>query len=282
MRDRLHPTEKGYEIWAAATQEMLSKLLNGTAPAKVETLPAASAVTLTSLPTNASPLPAIEPIRVNTAVIPENRDGPQHQSFVALAKKGDIDVLFLGDSITDWWRTTGKEVWDKNFGDLKAANFGIAGDTTQNVLWRLQNGEGEGFSPKVILLLIGVNNIGHGNTNHEIIAGVTAVVKELRQRFPASKILLQGIFPCSDKDSAPRLRVAQINPELAKLADGQNIYFMDFGAKFLQPDGTLSADIMPDKLHPSAKGYEIWAGAIKEPLANLLKGLPPVPDARVN
>jgi lysophospholipase L1-like esterase len=270
MRDRLHPTEKGYEIWAAATAELLNKLLNLTAA--TSSIPAA---TPPQALTN-NPLPTIDPIRPNTAIMSINRDGEQHRSFVALAKQGDIDVLFLGDSITDWWRTTGKEVWDKNFGAMKAANFGIAGDTTGNVLWRLQNGEGEGFSPKVILLLIGVNNIGHGNTNNEIVAGVTAIVSELRQRFPSAKILLQGIFPCGDKDSAPRMRVAQINPQLAKLANDKNIFFMDFGAKFLEPDGTLSPEIMPDKLHPTAKGYEIWAAAIKDPLANLLKGLPPV------
>ena len=282
MRDQLHPTDQGYEIWAEATQELLLKLLNGSTPNAAATATPVSIATPV-LPLTDSPLPAIEPIRVNTAVIPENRDGEQHRSFVALAKQGGIDVLFLGDSITDWWRTTGKEVWQKNFGDMKAANFGIAGDTTRNVLWRLQNGEGEGFSPKVILLLIGVNNIGHGNTNGEIVAGVTAVVKELRQRFPASKILLQGIFPCGDKDSAPRLRVAQINPQIAKLADGQNIYFMDFGAKFLDAHGDFLPDsFRPDKLHPLEKGYEIWAAAIKEPLANMLKGLSPVQSGMAN
>ncbi len=275
MRDRLHPTEKGYEIWAEATQDILNKLLNGATAASSPLL--APALVASTSPLSVSPLPPIDQIRPNTAIIPANRDGEQHRSFVALAKQGDIDVLFLGDSITDWWRTTGKEVWDKNFGSLKAANFGIAVDTTGNVLWRLQNGEGEGFSPKVILLLIGVNNIGHGNTNKEIVAGVAAVVQELRQRFPASKILLQGIFPCGDKDSPPRTRVAEINPELAKLADNQNIYFIDFGTKFLDPNGVLSPEIMPDQLHPTAKGYEIWAAAIKDPLANLLKGLPLTP-----
>jgi lysophospholipase L1-like esterase len=203
---------------------------------------------------------------------------------VQQAHQGGIDVLFLGDSITDFWigvsnssRATGKAVWDANFAPLKAADFGYTADRTQHVLWRLQNGEGEGFMPKVIVLMIGTNNTGverntgaPRNSIPETIDGVTAVVQELRKRFADSKILLLGIFPRSD-DQLARSQIPVINQALAKLDDQKHVFFLDIGAKFLDADGNIPVDIMADHLHPTAKGYQIWADAIKEPLAKLLQ-----------
>jgi len=222
----------------------------------------------------------------NTAVEPVPRDAgwvKRHDGFVAEAKQGGIDVLFLGDSITDFWRAEnpqkgGKPVWDREFAPLHAANFGISADRTQHVLWRLQHGEGEGFSPKVIVLLIGTNNLGKErnsdklrNTTPEAIEGVTAVVAELRKDFPTSKILFLAVFPRDDFGPEQRQAGDEANAALAKLGDGKHVFFLDIGAKFLGPDGLIPADVMPDKLHPSLKGYEIWAAAIKEQLAKLLK-----------
>lgn len=215
---------------------------------------------------------SVRPPRANPALVPAlaNNHRVKHDANVALAEKGDIDVLFMGDSITDSWRAAGKDVFAKYYGDMKVANFGIGGDTLQGVLYRLRDGEGQGFQPKAIMLMIGTNN-GGSLSSAEISEGVGAVVLDMRTRFPAAKILLLAIFPRANPGDAIRNTVLGANPIIAKLHDGKNVFFLDIGAKFLAADGTLPADIMPDKLHPNAKGYEIWAEAVKEPLAALLK-----------
>lgn len=217
----------------------------------------------------------------NTAIEPVPRDERwvgRHEGFVAEAKQGGIDVLFLGDSITDGWRTRGKEIWDREYAPLKAANFGIGGDRTEHVLWRLRNGEAEGYEPKAVVLMIGTNNTGFErdgttprNTTPEIIEGVTTVVQDLRADFPNAKILLLAIFPRAEKGSDRREQVSAINKSIAKLHDGRYVHYLDIGDKFLEADGTLPTDIMPDLLHPNEKGYQIWADAIREPLKALLK-----------
>ena len=222
----------------------------------------------------------------NTAIEPVPRDASwlkRHEGFVAIAKQGGIDVLFLGDSITDFWRREspagGKAVWKKNFAPLHAANFGISADRTQHVLWRMANGELDGLSPKVVVLLIGTNNTGvetNGaprNTPDEAIQGVTLVVHTLLTKLPHSKILLLGIFPRADPKGPPPESgvIQQMNATLAKMDDGKLVRFLDLGPKLLAPDGKLTKDIMPDLLHPNEKGYEIWSAAIKEPLAEMLK-----------
>lgn len=221
-------------------------------------------------------------VAANTAVEPVARDGAgwmkRHEEFVAEAHRGGIDVLFLGDSITDFWRNRGKAVWEREFGSMRAANFGISGDRTQHVLWRLRNGEADGYRPKVVVLIIGTNNTGmenHTTTPRnsvpEVIDGVTAVVHELRGRFPEAKILFLAIFPRGEKDSLQRTQVTDANQALAKLNDGRHVFFLDIGAKFLDAEGNIPRDVMPDLLHPSEKGYELWADAIREPLRKLLK-----------
>lgn len=203
----------------------------------------------------------------------------RHLGFVEIAKQDNgCQVLFIGDSITDHWRNKGIEIWKANYAPLNAVNFGISGDRTQHLLWRLQNGELGVLKPKVVVMMIGTNNIGFNsdkktprNTLPEIADGIEANVRYLRERLPDAKILLLAIFPRGEKDSKFRADVAEVNNLIAKLGDNQHVFFMDIGPKFLEPDGTLSKDIMPDLLHPNAKGYTIWAETIKEPLANLLK-----------
>lgn len=228
--------------------------------------------------------PAVYAASVNTAIQPASRPGnwmQRHDSFVEIAKQGGVDVLFLGDSITDFWRDRGKAVWDKSFASLHAANFGISGDRTQHVLWRMDHGELDGIKPKVIVLMIGTNNTGlerdgqtPRNATAEVIEGVTAVVKELRARLPESRILLLAIFPRGQKGDSIRDQIKEVNAAIAKLDDGKMVKSLDINQKFLEPDGTLSREIMPDLLHPSEKGYQIWADAIKEPLADLLSARP--------
>ena len=199
----------------------------------------------------------------------------RHEGFLQdlKAKHGKVGILFVGDSITDGWRGgKGKEIFDKNYGGLDPLNIGIGGDRTQHVLWRLDRGEVEGISPKVAVLMIGTNNLG-GNTNEEIEAGVTKIVQELNTKLPKTKVLLLGIFPRGVKASDPnRDRIKQINEQLAKLDDGgKSVKYLDIGPKFLEADGTLLPTIMPDALHPNAKGYSIWAEAMAPTLAELLK-----------
>jgi len=224
--------------------------------------------------------PGLIAVRVpppNSAVIPNLAPYFQkkHETNLEVARKGDIDVLFMGDSITDFWRNTegafaGKPVLDKYFGNLKVANFGIAGDTTEGVLYRLRNGEGRGFSPKAVMLMIGTNNTAR-NSAAEIAEGVGAVVLELQKCFPKAKILLLGIFPRSTPNDPVRSKIAEINSIISKLHDGDRIHYLDIGAKFLDAQGNIPREIMTDALHPSTKGYEIWAEAVKEPLEKLMR-----------
>ena len=197
----------------------------------------------------------------------------RHDRFVQRAKMGDVDVLFLGDSITQSWEGKGaKEVWDKSFGAMKPANFGISGDQTQHVLWRITEGkELEGIQPKAVVLMIGTNNTG-GNSAEEIADGVTAIVKSLHHQRPHAKVLLLGVFPRSEKpDGKHRDKIKQVNERIAKLDDGKQVYFLDIGAKFLDKDGNLTKDIMPDFLHLSKQGYQIWADSITPKLKELLE-----------
>lgn len=215
--------------------------------------------------------------RPNTAIVPNLAPffRSKHMNNLQVAGQGNIDVLFMGDSITDFWRNTegayaGKPVMDKYFGDLRIANFGIAGDTTQGVLYRLMNGEGKGFSPKAVMLMIGTNNTMQNNAD-EIAEGIGAVVLELQKDFPEAKILLLAVFPRSTPDDPVRDTLDEINRKISKLHDGGKVYYMDIGPKFLDEKGFIPADVMSDGLHPSAKGYEIWAEAVNDKLRSLLK-----------
>jgi lysophospholipase L1-like esterase len=198
---------------------------------------------------------------------------PRHEAFVEIAKKGDIDLLLHGDSITDWWvqGDANKAVFEKYFGNIKTANFAVAGDTTQGLLWGLKNGEGEGFSPKAIMLMIGTNNMG-SNTAPEIAEGVGAVVMELRKDFPSAKILLLAIFPRSVPGDPVREKIAETNQIISKLDDQQHVFYMDIGQKFLDQNGVFLPDTFRnDNLHPVAGGYDIWGAAVKDKLAELMK-----------
>jgi lysophospholipase L1-like esterase len=185
------------------------------------------------------------------------------QNLDASKKVSQINLIFDGDSITDFWQGTGKQVWNQHYTNLGAFDFGISADRVQNLLWRLQNGQVDNLHPKLVVLLIGTNNISEC-TAQQIAKGVKGVVDEYRQRCPEATILLQGIFPRGQLPTDPlRSKIKEVNSVLAGYADGQNVIYVDFGDKFLQPDGSLSKDIMPDFLHPSQKGYEIWADAIQ-------------------
>lgn len=204
--------------------------------------------------------------------IPTAKDGHRHVEFLTVAKAGGVDLLFIGDSITDGWRGEGKATWDKFFAPLKAANFGISGDRTENVIWRLRNGELEGIRPKLAVIMIGTNN--GGDSVEDVALGIKTIIADLQQRSPGTRILLLGIFPRSERPDGARTKNEQVNKIIAGFAfpsDPRRVVFMDIGAKFLTPDQTLGKDIMPDALHPNAKGYQIWAEAILDTVKQLLQ-----------
>jgi lysophospholipase L1-like esterase len=200
------------------------------------------------------------------------RMGPRHEGFVAKAKEGNIDLLLHGDSITDWWQQEANlPMFNKYFGNIRTANFAVAGDTTQGVLWGLRNGEGQGYQPKAVMLMIGTNNTGQF-TGPEIAEGVGAVVMELRRNFPSAKILLLAIFPRGVPGDPVRDKIAEVNQIISRLDDKKNVFYMDIGQKFLDDKGVFLPDsFRPDNLHPAAKGYDIWGEAVSAKLAELMK-----------
>lgn len=220
--------------------------------------------------------------KLNEAVVPVPRDGgwvKRHESFNERVKKGNVDLIFIGDSITQGWEGGGKKVWEEFYGKRNAVNLGIGGDRTQHVLWRLENGNIqwrnengniERINPKLAVLMIGTNNSG-SNTSEQIADGVKAIVEKLRTTLPETKVLILAIFPRgADKSDARRKVNEGANEQIAKLADDKNVFYLDFGPKFLEEDGTLSKEIMPDLLHLNEKSYRIWAESIEPKVKELM------------
>jgi lysophospholipase L1-like esterase len=211
---------------------------------------------------------------VPSTVKPVPREGAwmdRHESFNKRVKEGNVDLLLIGDSITQGWEGEGKDVWAKYYGKRNAVNLGIGGDRTQHVLWRLDHGNIDGIAPKLAVLMIGTNNSnGNDNTAEEIGAGIEAIVKKLREKLPQTKVLILAVFPRNDKGDPRREKNAKASQVAAKMADDKMVYFLDIGDKFLSPDGSLSKEIMPDALHLSPAGYEIWASATEPMVAKLM------------
>jgi len=219
--------------------------------------------------TEASAKPAAPAAGTDTTV-PLNREGARHQLINGRAKAGDVDVLFIGDSITQGWEGAGKAAWEKYFAPRKAMNAGIGGDRTQHILWRLENGNIEGIKPKAAVIMIGTNNSGTNNSE-QIAGGVKAIVAKLRKELPETKILVLGIFPRGATTEDAKRKVNEgANAIFKSVADDKMVFYMDIGPKFLGPDGSLSKEIMPDLLHLSPQGYEIWASSIDAKLGELL------------
>ncbi len=207
---------------------------------------------------------------VNPAALPATRGDEagwqaRDAQLTANARKGNVDLAFIGDSITQGWEGRGKNVWQKYYGNRKAINLGIGGDRTEHVIWRLTHGNLANIKPKVAVVMIGTNNTGHFLQNPQQVAqGVERILEILAERSPNTKVLLQGIFPRGQSSlDVRRLNNIAINQSIRRLADGQRVHYMDIGDVFTQPDGTISKDIMPDALHLSEEGYERWATAIE-------------------
>jgi lysophospholipase L1-like esterase len=215
----------------------------------------------------------------NPAVVAEARPGPwlkQHETYVATASRGGIDLLFLGDSVTGLWDKTAPGVWGRHFGPRKAANFGIGGDRTQNLLWRIDHGELDGIKPKVVVVMIGANNLPV-QLEDQVFDGIKAVVDRVRTKLPETKILLLGVTPRAlNRDphqptAAPDPRIPSLNARLAKLEDAPKLRYLDIGPSLLDPSGQLVQAIQPDFFHLSRKGYQAWADAMEPVLWEMLE-----------
>ena len=197
---------------------------------------------------------------------------PQHERNLARVRQGSVDLLMIGDSITQGWSDEGRRVWERYYAHRRAVNLGFNSDRTEQVLWRLQHGEIDGLHPKAAVVMIGTNNSGtREDPPEETAAGVKAIVTLLRARLPETKILLLGIFPrgSTANDSLRRLN-STINDRLRGFADGQHIHYLDFTHLFLDRDGRLKRDLMPDLLHPNEQGYRVWAEGMEAQLKTLL------------
>lgn len=212
----------------------------------------------------------------NSAILPVSRTGSitNRQTQVLLRAKehpGNYDLEFIGDSITQGWEGSGKSVWQAFYGRRKAINFGVSGDRTQHVLWRFEQGQLEGIKAKVAVVMIGTNNSNKDdNSEADILEGVTAIVQQIRQRQPDTKVLLLGIFPRGQTFSAQRGKISQVNEALARLEDGKHIFYLDLGPKFIENDGSISKSMMRDYLHPGEAGYRVWAAAMEPTVKRLL------------
>jgi len=236
-------------------------------PILLVTLLAAGSVFAQDKPWPMPPPFPVVPAGVNSAAYPVPRGDwlarVQSTNAKAHAPGTTVDLIFDGDSITDFWQSKGQAVWNERYAKLNAFDFGFWGDGTQHLLWRLNEGQADGLHPKLVVLMIGTNNLG-GNTGEQIADGVKAIISEYQKRCPEAVILLQGIFPRGQQPTDPtRAMVKATNQILSKMGDDKKVIYIDFGDKFLNPDGTMSPEVMPDFLHPSAKGYQIWADAIQ-------------------
>ncbi|MEZ5274956.1 MAG: platelet-activating factor acetylhydrolase IB subunit [Opitutaceae bacterium] len=206
----------------------------------------------------------------------------RHQGVLDRIAEGNVDLLMIGDSITHGWENSGREVWDRYYASRNAVNLGSGGDRTEHVLWRLENGEIENIHPKLAVLMIGTNNSnGDTYTAEQIADGIEAIVCLLREKLPETKILILAIFPRGD--AAQRQDAehdATYNDQWAKndeasrlssaLADGETVFFLDINQAFLDEDGVLTREVMPDLLHPREKGYALWAEAMEPTVAQLM------------
>jgi lysophospholipase L1-like esterase len=227
-------------------------------------------------------LPGAKALPATLVPCTQDRDFPiydwakRHAAVTKLTAERKASLVFIGDSITQMFGgephdrgQPGKDVWERFYAKRNAANLGFGYDYLENTLWRLRHGELDGARARVVVMHIGTNNAGK-NTPEEIAAGVRALLDEIHQRQPQAHIILMAIFPRGPKPDAMRAKLDTTNKLLAHFAAPGRVTFLDIGEKFLQPDGSIAREVMGDYLHPSAKGYEIWAEALEPVLMKLL------------
>jgi lysophospholipase L1-like esterase len=198
---------------------------------------------------------------------------PRHEEKLALKEKmGQVDLVFLGDSITHAWDSKGKKAWDKYYTKRNALNIGFSGDRTEHVLWRLNHGAVDGINPKLVVMMIGTNNTGHRQDNPEDTAlGIETILETLNEKLPETKVLLLAVFPRGSKaDDKLRKINDGINDIIQDFADDEQVFYLDINHKFLKKDGTLTKQVMKDLLHPNQDQYAIWAQAIEPKVKELM------------
>ncbi len=194
----------------------------------------------------------------------------EHEQFAARARQGGIDVLFLGDSIVAFFATRASDVWDARIAPLgNVVDFGIAGDRSQFVLWRVQNGELDGSGARVVVVMAGTNNLATA-TPDDVARGIAAIVGAVRAKLPNAVVVLNAILPRGTPDDPLRAKAADVNARIATLADGDHVRWVDAGPGFVDGSGALLPGLMPDGLHPSPAGYEVWATALRPVLVDVL------------
>jgi len=237
---------------------------------------AQAAPPLAPAPANApaAPRPVVPRRSDQSAMTPLKKDPARHTQFMYRKTEGEIGVLFLGDSITDFWPRVGEWSWLR-LAPYKPANFGIGGDRTENVLWRITNGELDGISPKVVVILIGSNNVGfyREETAEWAANGIKKVVETVHEKLPQTKVLLLGVFPRGTYAGHPwRLKIQAINKIISGCDDGAKTRYLDITDKFVDKKGILPPDLMPDGVHPSAHGYDVWFDAMHPLLDSMMGG----------
>ena len=233
---------------------------------------------------HAQQAPAPRPAATEAVMMTNTATFLQHHArFQARAKSAPVGLLFLGDSITANWQRA-PHIWEAYYGKYQPANFGIGGARTQNLIWQIENGALEGIAPRVVVLMMGTNN-SLDYSAEEIAGANRKIVGMIRARLPESKILVLGMFPRGPREpkgaplsqatmdeAAKRMAtIAAVNRDLAGLDDGKAVRFLDIGGVFLGQDGRIPASIMPDQLHLSAAGYQLWADAMQPLLEGMLK-----------
>jgi len=262
--DVLHPNRLGYEIWAANVLPLIDRIL---AAKEDEYIPGIW---------RSSPC-EYNPVTESSILTPTDAYGEivwwdrgvlaQRRAAIMDNGKKPFDIVMVGDSITHRWEREGgegRELFAKLKKDYNILNLGIGGDRVEHVLWRLQNGDLEGYQAKLFTVMIGTNNAGPWANTKDIAEGVKRIVKLITEKHPESKVILMPIFPRGAKpDNGHRVCNDKVNAIIKAIPDGKKVIWLDFNKDFLQPDGTLTKEVMDDLLHPNAHGYDIWWKAMK-------------------
>lgn len=217
----------------------------------------------------------------NFAVVPVEQDAPwavnwwrdRHEAKIEEARHSEVDLVFIGDSITHAWENKGAEVWQEYYRSRNAFNLGFSGDRTEHVLWRIDNGALDGMKPTLAVLMVGTNNTGHRMDPAAYTAeGIERIVSEVRERLPDTPILVLAIFPRHvSPHNEMRKRNEGVNRLISALDDGETVHYLDINQAFLRDDGTLRKELMPDLLHPNSEGYRVWAEAMEPTIARLMR-----------